>query len=57
MNRKLFETMADVMDAEQVAEALQVFKARAYNLLGSPDFPTLRIGGHKLMMKNELMAG
>ena len=40
---------------EIFAEALQISKAGAYNLLNSPDFPTLRIGGRKLVMKNELL--
>ena len=53
MSREPFETMPDVMDAKQLAEALQISKAGAYNLLNSPDFPTLRIGGRKLVMKNE----
>ena len=43
------------MDAKQIAEALQISKAGAYNLLNSPDFPTLRIGGRKLVMKADLM--
>ena len=47
--------MPDVMDAKQLAEALQISKAGAYNLLNDPDFPTLRIGGRKLVMKNELV--
>ena len=51
MSREPFETMPDVMDAKQLAEALQISKAGAYNLLNSPDFPTLRIGGRKLVMK------
>ncbi|RHQ58067.1 DNA-binding protein [Firmicutes bacterium AF25-13AC] len=34
---------------------MQISKAGAYNLLNSPDFPTLRIGGRKLVMKNELV--
>lgn len=55
MNREPFETMPDVMDAMQVAEALQISKAGAYNLLNSPDFPTLRIGGRKLVMKSGLI--
>ena len=55
MSREPFETMPDVMDAKQLAEALQISKAGAYNLLSSPDFPTLRIGGRKLVMKNELV--
>ena len=55
MNKQPFETMPDVMDAKQIAEALQISKAGAYNLLNSPDFPTLRIGGRKLVMKSELI--
>lgn len=55
MSREPFETMPDVMDAKQLAQALQISKAGAYNLLRSPDFPTLRIGGRKLVMKNELL--
>ena len=55
MNREPFETMPDVMDAKQIAEALQISKAGAYNLLNSQDFPTLRIGGRKLVMKSELI--
>ena len=54
MNRQPFESMPDVMDAKQIAEALQISKAGAYNLLNSQDFPTLRIGGRKLVMKNDL---
>ena len=53
MSREPFETMPDVMNAKQLAEALQISKAGAYNLLNSPDFPTLRIGGRKLVMKNQ----
>ena len=55
MNREPFETMPDVMDAKQIAEALQISKAGAYNLLNNPDFPPLRIGGRKLVMKSELI--
>ena len=55
MNKQPFETRPDVMDAKQIAEALQISKAGAYNLLNRPDFPTLRIGGRKLVMKSELI--
>lgn len=55
MSKEPFETMPDVMDAKQIAEALQISKAGSYNLLNSPDFPTLRIGGRKLVMKNDLL--
>ena len=55
MSREPFEATPDVMDAKQLAKALQISKAGAYNLLNDPDFPTLRIGGRKLVMKNELV--
>ena len=55
MSREPFETMPDVMDAKQLAKVLQISKAGTYNLLNDPDFPTLRIGGCKLVMKNELV--
>ena len=44
-----------MMDAKQLAEVLRISKAGAYNLLNSPDFPTLRIGGRKLVMKQDLL--
>jgi len=55
MGKEPFETMPDVMDAKQLAKALQISKAGAYNLLNESDFPTLHIGGRKLVMKNELI--
>lgn len=55
MKREPFENMPDVMDAKQIAEALHLSKAGAYNLLNNPDFPTLRIGGRKLVLKQELI--
>ena len=54
-SKEPFETMPDVMDAKQLAKALQISKASAYNLLNDPNIPTLRIGGRKLVMKNELV--
>ena len=56
MTREPFEAMPDVMDAKQLAEALQISKAGAYNLLNDPNFPTLLIGGRKMVMKSELIA-
>lgn len=55
MSREPFETMPDVMDAKQIAKALQISKAGAYNLLNEPDFPTLKIGGRKMVMKQDLL--
>ena len=56
MRREPFENMPDVMDAKQIAQALHLSKAGAYNLLSDPDFPTLQIGGRKLVMKQDLIA-
>lgn len=56
MKREPFENMPDVMDARQIAEALHLSKAGAYNLLSNPGFPTLRIGGRKLVLKQDLIA-
>ena len=55
MGKEPLETMPDVMDAKLLAEALRISKAGAYNLLNSPDFPTLRSGGRKLVMKQDLL--
>lgn len=51
MSRVPFDAIPDMMDVEQLAEALQISKASTYNFLGSPNFPTLRIGESKLAMK------
>ncbi len=55
LSNKLQRESLRYVEAVQLAEALQISKAGAYNLLSSPDFPTLRIGGRKLVMKNELV--
>lgn len=55
MNKEPFETMPDVMDAKQLAQALHLSKAGAYNFLSNPDFPTLQISGRKLVMKQDLI--
>ena len=55
MTREPFETMPDVMDVKQIAQALHLSRAGAYNLMNNPSFPTLRIGGRKLVMKQDLI--
>ena len=37
MNREPFETMPDVMDVKQIAQALHLSKAGVYNLLNNPE--------------------
>ena len=44
----------DVLDAKLLASALSISKAGAYQLLNRPDFPTLQVGGRKLVTKQKL---
>ncbi len=55
MTREPFETMPDVMAVKQIAQALHLSRAGAYNLMNTPSFPTLLIGGRKLVMKQDLI--
>ena len=55
MNKEPFTNLPDVLNANQLAEALHLSKAGAYNLLNADDFPTLKIGGRKLVMKQDLL--
>ena len=55
MSYQLFDDLPDILDARQIALALRISRASAYNLLSSADFPTLHIGRRKLVMKNDLI--
>jgi len=55
MANEMFSSLPDVMTAEQLASALQISKSGAYALLSRPDFPTLRIGGRKMVKKKDLL--
>ena len=55
MTREPFETMPDVMDVKQIAQVLHLSRAGTYNLMNNPSFPTLLIGGRKLVMKQDLI--
>ena len=55
MSNEMFSSLPDVMTAEQLASALQISKSGAYGLLNRADFPTLRIGGRKMVMKKDLL--
>lgn len=55
MSDRIFDDLPDILDATQIASALQISRAGAYNLLSSVDFPTLHIGRRKLVMKNDLI--
>ena len=55
MSDQIFNDLPDILDASQIASALRISRAGAYNLLSSVDFPTLHIGRRKLVMKNDLI--
>ena len=55
MSDQIFNDLPDILDATQIASVLRISRAGAYNLLSSEDFPTLHIGRHKLVMKNDLI--
>ena len=55
MANEIFSSLPDVVTAEQLASALQISKSGAYALLNRSDFPTLRIGGRKMVMKKDLL--
>lgn len=55
MSKEPFKELPDVMNVKHLAAALHLSQAGAYNLLNSPDFPTLKVGGRKLVMKNDLL--
>ena len=55
MSYQVFDDLPDILDATQIASALRISRAGAYNLLSSEDFPTLHIGRRKLVMKNDLI--
>ena len=44
-----------ILNADQLAETLQISRARAYQLLNTQGFPTLQIGKRKLVPKDKLM--
>ena len=55
MPRELLEALPDVLDAGQLAEVLHLSRSGAYNLLNKPDFPTLHVGGKKMVVKQALI--
>ena len=52
---ELFNDLPDVLDAKALAHALSISKSGTYILLNQKDFPTLRIGGRKLVTKPDLI--
>lgn len=55
MPKEPLEDLPDVLNAGQLAEVLHLSRSGAYNLLNKHDFPTLRVGGKKMVMKQELI--
>ena len=55
MSKEVFADLPDVITAEQLASALQISKSGTYALLNHSDFPTLQIGGRKMVMKKDLL--
>ena len=56
MSKELFQNLPDIIDAKILAEALSISKSGAYTLMNEKDFPTLKIGGRKLVTKPDLIA-
>ncbi len=55
MSKELFQNLPDIIDAKILAEALSISKSGAYALMNEKDFPTLQIGGRKLVAKPDLI--
>lgn len=55
MSKEPLEAMPDVLDAGQLADVLHLSRSGAYNLLNKSDFPTLHVGGKKMVMKQALI--
>ena len=56
MSNELFQNLPDIIDAKTLAETLSISKSGAYALMNEKDFPTLKIGGRKLVTKPDLIA-
>lgn len=55
-NNSAYQNLPDVLNAMQLAATLGISRAGAYKLLASKGFPTLHIGGRKLVPKQQLSA-
>ena len=52
-NNPLYD-LPPVLNATQLAAALGISRAGAYNLFNTADFPTLHIGARKMVARNKL---
>ena len=50
-----YDNLPTVLNATQLATALGISRAGAYQLLNTESFPTLRIGKHLLVPKDKLI--
>ena len=57
MNTEIFtlNNLPPVLNAMQLASVLGISRAGAYNLLNSTDFPTLHVGGRKMVASSKLL--
>ena len=55
MVNEMVSSPPDLLTAAQLASAVQISKSGAYALLNRSDFPSLRIGGRKMVMKKDLL--
>lgn len=51
-----YDELPSVLNADQLAAALGISRAGAYQLLNTSTFPTLQIGKRKLVPKDKLIA-
>lgn len=54
-NSSIYDNLPAVLNASQLASALGISRAGAYQLLNSETFPTLRIGKRLLVPKDRLI--
>lgn len=54
-NSGIYDNLPAVLNASQLASALGISRAGAYQLLNSETFPTLRIGKRLLVPKDRLI--
>lgn len=55
MNSTTYDSLPAVLNANQLANALGISRAGAYQLLNTGTFPTLRIGKRLLVPKDKLI--
>ena len=52
---EIYNDLPNILNADQLAATLGVSRARAYQLLSTADFPTLKIGKRVLVPKDKLI--